>query len=108
MKKVYVDTIKNKVNLSNLDDQLEFNITYQDGSTFVTTEDDMATLLIRTANNKTFNIIADTNYLGHLKFTINNLSDYFEPGTYLGEIIFHYTDYQGVYPHNNYLEITLS
>ena len=53
MKKVYVDNIKSKVNLSNKNDYLAYLLTYQDGSTFVTREIDNASLWIKTDRKST-------------------------------------------------------
>ena len=68
MKKVYVENIKSKVNLSNQNDYLAYLLTYQDGSTFVTCEIDNASLWIKTANNKVIKLPSSVNYLGHLEF----------------------------------------
>lgn len=109
MKKVYVDNIKSKVNLSNQNDYLAYLLTYQDGSTFVTRESDKASLWIKTANNKVIRLPASVNYLGHLEFNASILNKYLEPGTtYLAEIVFDYQDTQAVYPHGNYLEVVVN
>ena len=108
MKKVYVDNIKSKVNLSNKKDYLAYLLTYQDGSTFVTREIDNAILWIKTANNKVIKLPASVNYLGHLEFNTGILKEYLEPGTYLAEIVFDYKGTQAVYPHGNYLEVVVN
>ena len=108
MKKVYVDNIKSKVNLSNQNDYLAYLLTYQDGSTFVTCEIDNASLWIKTANNKVIKLPSSVNYLGQLEFNSSILHDYLEPGTYLAEIVFDYQDTQAVYPHGNYLEVVVN
>ena len=109
MKKVYVDNIKSKVNLSNQNDYLAYLLTYQDGSTFVTSEIDNASLWIKTANNKVIKLPASVNYLGQLGFNAGILNKYLEPGTtYLAEIVFDYQDTQAVYPHGNYLEVVVN
>ena len=109
MKKVYVDNIKSKVNLSNQNDYLAYLLTYQDGSTFVTREIDNASLWIKTANNKVIKLPASVNYLGHLEFNAGILNEYLEPGTtYLAEIVFDYQDTQAIYPHDNYLEVVVN
>ena len=108
MKKVYVDNIKSKVNLSNQNDYLAYLLTYQDGSTFVTREIDNASLWIKTANNKVIKLPSSVNYLGHLEFPTCVMHDYLEAGTYLAEIVFDYQDTQAVYPHGNYLEVVVN
>ena len=109
MKKVHVDNIKSKVNLSNQNDYLAYLLTYQDGSTFVTRESDNASLWIKTANNKVIKLPASVNYLGQLEFNSSILHDYLEPGTtYLAEIVFDYQDTQAIYPHGSYLEVVVN
>ena len=108
MKKVYVENIKSKVNLSNQNDYLAYLLTYQDGSTFVTRESDKASLWIKTVNNKVIKLPSSVNYLGHLEFPTDVMHDYLEAGTYLAEIVFDYQDTQAVYPHGNYLEVVVN
>ena len=109
MKKVYVDNIKSKVNLSNQNDYLAYLLTYQDGSTFVTRETDKASLWIKTVNNKVIKLPSSVNYLGHLEFPTGVMHDYLEPGTtYLAEIVFNYQGTQAIYPHGNYLEVVVN
>ena len=108
MKKVYVDNIKSKVNLSNQNDYLAYLLTYQDGSTFVTRETDKASLWIKTVNNKVTKLPASVNYLGHLEFPTGVMHDYLKAGTYLAEIVFDYQNTQAVYPHGNYLEVVVN
>ena len=108
MKKVYVDNIKSKVNLSNQNDYLAYLLTYQDGSTFVTREIDNASLWIKTLNNKVIKLPASVNYLGHLEFPTSVMHDYLEAGTYLAEVVFDYKGAQAVYPHGNYLEVVVN
>lgn len=108
MKKVYIDNIKSKVNLSNQNDYLAYLLTYQDGSTFVTREIDKASLRIKTPSNKVIKLPSSANYLGHLEFPTSIMHDYLEPGTYLAEIVFDYQDTQAVYPHGNYLEVVVN
>ena len=108
MKKVYIDNIKSKVNLSNQNDYLAYLLTYQDGSTFVTRETDKASLWIKTLNNKVIKLPASVNYLGHLEFPTSVMHDYLEAGTYLAEIVFDYKGTQAIYPHGNYLEVVVN
>ena len=108
MKKVYIDNIKSKVNLSNQNDYLAYLLTYQDGSTFVTRESDKASLWIKTVNNKVIKLPSSVNYLGHLEFPTGVMHDYLEAGTYLAEIVFDYKGTQAIYPHGSYLEVVVN
>lgn len=108
MKKVFTEITKSSARLDNPEDTIEVELSYQDGSTYVTPIKSNDTLRIITSKGEKYLALkAQPNYLGKLAFPINNAHDYFNKNsTYLAEVV-HETDAGvSIYPHDSYLEIT--
>lgn len=108
MKKVFTELTKGSARLDNPNDTIEVEISYQDGSTYVTPIKSRDTLhIITSTGEKYLALKAQTNYLGKLAFIINDAQDYFEKNsTYLADVVHETDNGVSIYPHDSYLEIT--
>lgn len=111
MKKVSIDSVKTALVLGDTANGFEFTIENQDGSTFVTAENDVISLLVgKGSKEHYYEIPVVHNNIGHLKFIPDaEFYDYFRPGKYIAEIKVAYTDENLVsyLPHDTFLEIAI-